>query len=243
MAWGQRLNRAGDHPPPFSQGTETYRGSVKGAAAVLTTVGVGALVAACSGGPSGRAVGAPSSPLRSGVTALYARPIRLPKATGSCPVSGARPISIDWGGVTGGIRGYAAGSDPVWLVMAEESVPVPRATVGGHMVVNGAVVPLGPSSYPKWGALKTVWLSLPTYQGPYLVRGERLDGSGPMGIGDLPTQRSLLVPPGVSVNGGDGYRPGIGYVWLREPGCYGFQIDGTTFSHTVVVFVLPGNGH
>ena len=155
-------------------------------------------------------------------------------------MNGVRPISIDWGGVTGGIRGYAAGPDPVWLVMAEESLPVSPARVDGRVVLNGAVVPLGPSSDRGWGALKTVWLSLPAYQGPYLVRGERLDGTGPVGIGDTPTQRSFLVPPGVSVNGGDGYRPGIGYVWLREPGCYGFQIDGTSFSRTVVIFVLPG---
>ena len=154
-------------------------------------------------------------------------------------MSRARPVSINWGGTTGGIRGYAAGQGPVFLVMAEESVPISSAMVDGHVVTGGAVVPWGPSSVPGWGALKTVWLSLPAYRGPYLVRGERLDGSGPVRIGDSPSQHSFVVPSGESVNGGNGYRPGIAYVWLRQPGCYGFQIDGTTFTRTVVTFVLP----
>jgi hypothetical protein len=159
-------------------------------------------------------------------------------------VSAVRPVSIHWGGITGGITGYAAGQGPVWLVMAEQSVPISPATVDGHVVIHSAVVPLGPSSAPGWGALKTVWLSLPAYKGPYLVRGERLDGTGPVRFGDSPRQGSFVVPTGVSVNGGDGYRPGIGYVWLRQAGCYGFQIDGTTFTRTVVLYVLssPNQG-
>ncbi|HEY5385631.1 MAG TPA: hypothetical protein VIJ56_10370 [Acidimicrobiales bacterium] len=154
-------------------------------------------------------------------------------------MSAVRPVSIHWGGITGGITGYAAGRGPVWLVMAEESVPISPATVDGHVVIHGAVVPLGPSSAPGWGALKTVWLSLPAYKGPYLVRGERLDGPGSVRIGDSPSRGSFVVPTGVSVNGGDGYRPGIAYVWLRQAGCYGFQIDGTTFTRTVVLYVVP----
>ena len=78
-------------------------------------------------------------------------PTPIPEVSGTCPVSVVRPVSIHWGGITGGITGYAAGRGPVWLVMAEESVPISPATVDGHVVIHGAVVPLGPSSAPGWG--------------------------------------------------------------------------------------------
>ena len=217
-----------------------YRKCVKIPAGVLAGLGVGLLVSGCSGAIPGQATNS-SSALHGDVSALSARPIRLAEARGDCPVSGTRPISIGWGGTTGGISGYATGQGPVWLVMAEESLPISPATVEGRVVMHGAVLPWGPSSTPGWGALKTVWLSLPTYKGPYLVRGEPLDGTGPVRIGGSPSQGSFVVPPGESVNGGHGYRPGIAYVWLRQPGCYGFQIDGTTFTHTVVIFVLPSH--
>lgn len=214
---------------------------MKVSSGVLASLGVGLLLSACSGAGPGQATNSSSSASHGDVdvSALYARHIRLPEVRGDCPVSRARPVSINWGGITGGIRGDAAGSGPVWLVMAEESVPISPATVDGHVVRDGAVLPLGSSSAPGWGALKTTWLSFPAYRGPYLVRGERLDGTGPVRIGGSPSQRSFVVPSGESVNGGDGYRPGIAYVWLRQPGCYGFQIDGTTFTRSVVIFVLP----
>ena len=208
-------------------------------AGVVAGLGVGLLLSACTSAIPGRATNSSSAALQGDASALYARPIRLPEVKGDCPVSGARPVNIRWGGITGGISGYVAGQGPVWLVMAEESVPISPATVDGHVVVHGAVVPWGLSSSPGWGALKTVWLSLPAYKGPYLVRGKRLDGTGPVRIGDSPHRSTFVVPPGASVNGGDGYRPGIAYVWIRQPGCYGFQIDGTNFTHTVVIFVLP----
>lgn len=193
------------------------------------------LCSACAGG-------AIQHPVAAG---LPQRPLRLSPVRAGCPASPVRPVALTWGGVTGGISGYAAGGGPVELVLSEESTPIPQATIDGQEYVSRAVVHLGPSSVAGWGALKTTWLSLPAYQGAFMVRGRQLDGSGLVGIGEGPTSgRFLLEPNGPDgklavLNGGKGYRPAIGYVWLKKPGCYGFQIDGTSFSHTVTLRVIP----
>jgi hypothetical protein len=128
--------------------------------------------------------------------------------------------------------------------LSEESVPVLRATVDGRLFVDRAVVPLGPSSVPGWSALKTTWVSLPTYQGSYIVRGHQLDGKGPVDVGGAPDQGQFVVKPGTSegnlaqLNGGHGYRAAPGYIWMKKPGCYGLQIDGTTFSDIVTINVI-----
>jgi hypothetical protein len=151
-------------------------------------------------------------------------------------------LNLTWGGLTGGIGGFATRQGPLVLLLSEESVPLPRVRFHGTLYRDRAVVPLGPSSAPGWGALKTVWLSQPAYQGPVLVRGRQLDGSGAVRVGGVPTTKQFVLPAGPEVNGGDGYRPGIAYVWLRRAGCYGFQVDGIGFSHDVVVLVLPSGG-
>lgn len=176
------------------------------------------------------------------VAALEARRLRLYRAGAACPASSVRTVALRWSGPTGGIFGVGTRLGPVILLLSEESVPIPRIRVDGRLYVDRAVVRLGPSSVRGWGALKTVWLSEPSYRGPVLVRGRRLDGTGPVGIGVRPAEKRFVMPAGPDINGGNGYRPGIGYVWLKRTGCYGFQIDGTTFSHEVVVDVLSANG-
>jgi hypothetical protein len=131
--------------------------------------------------------------------------------------------------------------------LSEESVPIVRATVGGRLYVDRAIVPLGASSVPGWSALKTTWVSLPSYQGAYLARGRRLDGKGPIDVGGSPGQGQFVIKPGTpegnlaQANGGDGYRASPGYIWIKTPGCYGLQIDGTTFSDIVTVDVIPSS--
>jgi hypothetical protein len=141
-------------------------------------------------------------------------------------------------GTGNAIGGAVAGSPPVYVLLAEESRPLQTVTVGGRVLHHRAVVPLGTSSMPGWGALKTTWISTPAYPGPYVVRGKRLDGRAAVRFGDTPSRRSLVFRRGPTANSGAGYRAGIGYVWTRVPGCYGFQIDGSNFSDVVVIDVL-----
>jgi hypothetical protein len=73
-----------------------------------------------------------------------------------------------------------------------------------------------------------------------LIRGARIDGRGLVRFqnGDVPAKQ-LRIPaggtpaaPGYSFPKGTRYLPSATRV--REPGCYAYQIDGTTFSRVVV---------
>jgi hypothetical protein len=84
-----------------------------------------------------------------------------------------------------------------------------------------------------------VWLVAPGYQGPFTIRGMRLDGRGTVGFGGTPTSAAFVEPPAPDINSSNGWRFPPGTIWVTTPGCYGFQIDGTSFSETVVVAMQP----
>jgi hypothetical protein len=91
-----------------------------------------------------------------------------------------------------------------------------------------------------WHGIKTHFFSVPGYQGPFLVRAKRLDRSGPIRIGATPTHAApLMVPAGPTPNGSAGWRELPYFTFVKDPGCYGWQIDGRTFSEIVVARVLP----
>lgn len=148
-----------------------------------------------------------------------ARPLRLPKLRPgqACPVSGGTPITA--GGPTG-IGGVAQGAGPV------------RPLVGNQ---RGVARLTSVTTHHGWMAAKSLWFSAPGYQGPYLVRVRRLDGTGPVGLIDDPHRTSFLVQAGPTVDETDGYRERPGATWMKRPGCIGWQIDGLNFSHVIVV--------
>jgi hypothetical protein len=90
----------------------------------------------------------------------------------------------------------------------------------------------------SWAGGKVFWYARPSYRGRVLLRGHRLDG--PQGLGfngrRLPG-RELRIERGMTVSW-EGQPPGSrgipSSVRVRAPGCYGVQIDGTTFSRVVV---------
>lgn len=97
-----------------------------------------------------------------------------------------------------------------------------------------------------WAGQKVLWFVRPSYRGPVLIRGARVDGPGRVRFdrGDVPPlsirigrQRtsdgspSSPVPP-------KGTRFRASYTRLRGPGCYAYQIDGTSFSRVVVFRAL-----
>jgi hypothetical protein len=91
-----------------------------------------------------------------------------------------------------------------------------------------------------WGGQKVLWFVSPRYKGPVLIRGKRVDASGFVRFdrGKHPAAE-LRIPAGTSESGNPGvadrgqrYRPS--YTRLRAPGCYAFQVDGTTFSRRIV---------
>jgi hypothetical protein len=89
-----------------------------------------------------------------------------------------------------------------------------------------------------WLFAKVLWIVRPGYRGPLLIRGRQLDGTNWLGFeyGAHPFA-DLQIPP---VTGGfRGWRDTATYTRLRGPGCYGYQIDGTTFSRVIVFSAEP----
>jgi hypothetical protein len=95
-----------------------------------------------------------------------------------------------------------------------------------------------PAGYGGWLALKTHFVSLSSYQGPFIVRAKRLDRPGPIKLGATPTEAGpLVVPAGPAPNEAGGSREFPYFTFVKVPGCYAWQIDGLTFSDIIVVHV------
>jgi hypothetical protein len=155
------------------------------------------------------------------------RPLHLPRlaAGAPCPVSRI-DRRIDWERVKfPGSPGIGRG--PVYPGLGSS---------GGRLTATPDVQYGGP-----WAGGKVFWYVRPSYRGRALIRGHRLDGSQSLGFnGGRRPARELRIERGITVSweGQPSGSRGIpSSVRARSPGCYGVQIDGTTFSR-VVVFSL-----
>lgn len=150
------------------------------------------------------------------------RPLHFPAATRvHCPATpGQFVITHDFGA-------WSLRNGPV-------GVAIDNAGDLRHGKVNLAH---GPST---WDNLKTHFFSIPAYQGPFLVRAKRLDRPGPIRLGGGPSQTApLVVPRGPTPNGTNGWREISYFTFVKAPGCYGWQVDGLTFSDVIVARLLP----
>jgi hypothetical protein len=155
------------------------------------------------------------------------RPLHLPRlaAGAPCPISRI-DRRIDWERVKfPGSPGIGRG--PVYPGLGSS---------GGRLTATPDVQYGGP-----WAGGKVFWYVRPSYRGRALIRGHRLDGSQSLGFnGGRRPVRELRIERGITVSweGQPSGSRGIpSSVRARSPGCYGVQIDGTTFSR-VVVFSL-----
>jgi hypothetical protein len=154
------------------------------------------------------------------IPAVLSRPLHFPalRPGQRCPASRGRPVSTaDFGGI-------ALGSGPVRVVIGDAGD-----------VRHGVADLIKPTSVPPWLGLKTLWFSMPAYQGPFIIRAKRLGHPGPVALGEAPALGPLVVPPGHTVNGSGGWREAPGALWVRTPGCYAWQVDGLNFSEIIVV--------
>jgi hypothetical protein len=155
--------------------------------------------------------------LVSGPWAALHRPLHLPAlaAGAPCPVSPIGRIDFAKYGVAKGI-----GPGPAY--------PVGFAQPGS--VLQFIYPPAGEFAGSDWGGQKVLWFVAPSYRGPVLIRGGRLDARGTLRFesGKVPPVE-LRIP---ATNRALRYRPS--YTRLRAPGCYAYQIDGTTFSRVIV---------
>jgi hypothetical protein len=159
------------------------------------------------------------------------RPLQLPKlARGArCPVATSDPAILF---STVYRIGKGLGAGPVFPVFG-----------------TGATLHLAPPANfnsARWGGQKVLWFVLPSYTGPVLIRGGRLDRPGRIGFerGSIPSlelhlDSSTVQPRGGDVPAGARYRPS--YTRIVAPGCYAYQVDGTTFSRTIVFRAVRGS--
>src|SRR5215472_8409517 len=166
--------------------------------------------------------GSPPGCPSGGVPAALRRPLYLPHlGTGArCPVSAP-------GRKVYRIESAALGPGPVY---AQSIGPFARKAVMPFVLPSRAVL-FGGSA---WGGQILKWMGAPSYRGPVLIRGRDLSGRDGLGFGSGKVPLAEIdVPPGGPVNPG-GSRLWSGYARLRSPGCYGLQVDGTTFSEVII---------
>jgi hypothetical protein len=79
------------------------------------------------------------------------------------------------------------------------------------------------------------WWAARSYRGPVLVRGHRIDGPQFLRfeVGS-PPPLELRIPAGKGSADTKGARDHPSYTRGRAPGCYAYQIDGTSFSRIVI---------
>jgi len=144
------------------------------------------------------------------------RRLRIPILTPgtACPRSSAARVSPDFG--------IALGPGPAY--------PIPFADATLHY--DSGRVEGG------WRYVKVLWIVAPGYRGPLLIRGRQLDGTNWLGFeyGARPFADLQIPPVPADFRG---WRDTPSYTRLRGPGCYGYQIDGTTFSRVIVFSAEP----
>jgi hypothetical protein len=177
----------------------------------------GALLAVVAAGSAAQA----SSPWHA-----LRRPLHLPSITAgaACPVS-AVDTRVDWDPIN--IFGRSGtGRGPVYPGLGSSA---------GQLATQPARTPGG------WFGGKLFWYAKPSYRGRVLIRGRRLDAPGTLRFGDgAHPALELHIGLGDSVmwSGQPAGARGVPTIArIHAAGCYGVQIDGTSFSRVVVVSV------
>lgn len=195
----------------------------------LSLIATVLLLTACSATPPAvtpsASAPAPSSTAAADtvVDSLLARPLRLPTvpAGGACPVSGVTvrsPVAQE-----ADARGLGTGPlYPITFYIGED-----------------ATLRLGQRTPGPDGlyALKAVWATDASYQGPVVVRVGRLDGAG-RGVVSLLYDESASRGDAVvfTLSGYPADFPS--FTSVSGPGCYAYQIDGLNFSEIIVFRVV-----
>jgi hypothetical protein len=149
------------------------------------------------------------------------RPLHLPHLMpgATCPVSKV-DRRVDWQAASI-FGGSGTGRGPVYpgIGGSQGRVTFPFAAAAG------------------WRRQKVFWYVAPSYRGPVLIRGGRIDAPGGLRFGTGGPAREFRIPvhTGISWAGQPrGSRGAPSYLRVHASGCYAVQIDGTSFSRIVV---------
>lgn len=99
------------------------------------------------------------------------------------------------------------------------------------------VAVLGTTDYAHWYALKSHFMTTPSYQGGFTVRVRALGGSGVVRLGGAPTGTTFTVTSGTAPSdAAGGWRDFVGgWTWARGAGCYEWDVSGHGFHESIVV--------
>ena len=118
---------------------------------------------------------------------------------------------------------YALGRGPVYPVIGVDRFD-PNAATGAVPFVRNV---------EGWASFKVLWISSSANRGPILVRGRRLDNRPLLRLSGFSRELRFRGGPGWN----EGWRDFPSDTYVREPGCYGYQVDGLTFSRVMVIRV------
>jgi hypothetical protein len=207
---------------------------------VVALAGCGSSIPAST--PSGASAGSMSGVTTGSHGILRTAPAPLPAGTPAAPSGLAR---------TGGYgtyelcRAHCSGAVPRSMRRALHLPAVHGAQCPAASASTGEVSVTGSGSESaerfvgsKWLAVHVTWRAAPGYRGPILIRGRRLGGRSAVGFGEgrrpydeLQLMRSGRGAPASAAGGG---RAWLTLTRVRTPGCYAYQIDGTSFSNVIV---------
>lgn len=130
---------------------------------------------------------------------------------------------------------------PVSPLVDTQTAELRTAGRAGLYTTGGVIdLSLSVADANGWLGAKAAW-AIEGYRGPIRIRGRRLDGSSPVrfwnNYGDHTREARWADDDRPANRIGDTYfLPAA--VYVRHTGCYGFQVDGTSFSAQVVVRVV-----
>jgi hypothetical protein len=182
---------------------------------VLIGLAVLVLVAGCTAGkqPShpARTSLATRAPATTNPAAALRRPLRLPavQPQGPCPVTRSHQVQPAFAEVLGDGPAYPTNSAGSWRDGRVE---------GG------------------WYYAKVLWVASPAHPGPFLVRGQQLDGRRELRFGEGPQpDPELLLPAGGTARSPDSdWLNWPSYIRLRGGGCYAYQVDSSSSSRVII---------
>jgi hypothetical protein len=127
-------------------------------------------------------------------------------------------------------------------------LPTGSCAVSGTHTITGTVVlgngPVGPAQAAtqpfasfinsSWNGARATWFASSAYSGPILIRGREVGGPHAVGfgLGNVPYDQLQLNDSAGPTTGGTRQWPTFSRV--RGPGCYAYQVDGTSFSDVIV---------
>jgi hypothetical protein len=161
-------------------------------------------------------------------TAVPTAPPQAPAGTPAAP-DGLRPTSgySTYENCAGDCTGAVPSSlrRALHLPTASSGCPVSGGTGPVH---THAARGFSPFIGSAWLGARVSWTAARSYSGPILIRGRQLAGPNAVGFGEghVPYDE-LQLRAGAS-------RSWPSFTRVRSKGCYGYQVDGTSFSEVIV---------